>query len=117
MEIWPTTLPQCFLVDGFNSTYKDSVIRTKMDAGPVKTRPRYTKEQMLISGKLRLDFTQKQELDIFYKYNLSNGSLPFQWKDPISEQDMIFRFTEPPKYSPEGGQSLIAELSLEEIPQ
>ena len=41
MAVWPVTLPQSVSWQGYARRIVDSRVRTQMDAGPPKMRPRY----------------------------------------------------------------------------
>lgn len=91
---WPKELPQFVDQDGFSTRLQDPVIRTEMDAGPKKTRLRYTfvPEQFDIS----LTLTKKQFLlfkDTFFKVDLGYGVSEFNWKHPVNQASAVCRFT------------------------
>jgi len=85
MYIWPTDLPQYVQQDAYTETIIDPVLRTTMDAGPVKTRLRFTMvpEQFTVS----LLLTQVQRLSFlnFYKSSLNYGVDVFSWHHPANK--------------------------------
>ena len=91
---WPDTLPSDFLADGLSIKPQSNVIRTKMDAGPNKTRRRYTARTVIFSGKQRFDDDELAIFEKFYQTALADGVLRFNYKDPINNELAEFRFTE-----------------------
>ena len=70
------------------------MVRTDMDAGPQKTRRRYTVSQKDFSGSVMVTEVQRRILDTWYKEILGNGALRFVMTDPQTLQPAEFRFTE-----------------------
>ena len=91
---WPDLLPTDFLADGLIVQPQSNVIRTSMDAGPKKTRRRYTARTMIFSGKQRFDEAELAVFEQFYHTVLADGVKRFYFKDPISNRLDEFRFTE-----------------------
>ena len=42
MPTWPTIFPQDFLEQGYRRRSSDPLLRSAIDSGPPKTRPRFT---------------------------------------------------------------------------
>lgn len=91
---WPTTLPQVLRLDGQKAKHKSNVIRTEMDAGPVKIRRRYTVSEKLFEGSIIVTETQRETLENWYTNTIGDGTLRFVMKDPQTLQPAEFRFTE-----------------------
>jgi len=91
---WPDGLPGTLLINGLAAKRKSSVIRTSMDAGPNKTRRRYTASVKNFTGKMILDESQRFELEQFYRTALADGVLRFNFTDPQTLESGEFRFTE-----------------------
>jgi hypothetical protein len=49
---WPELLPTGLLENGCTKQPKNNVVRTKMDAGPDKSRRRYTARAVSYSGRV-----------------------------------------------------------------
>ena len=117
MAAWPGTLPVIPLVEDFSESPPDVLIRTQMDAGPARVRPRYTAGVRPIMGKIRCTKTQVATLDTFYVTTLVFGSLPFDWISGRTGATVSYRFTKPPQYKPEGTKDLwTVTLELEVMP-
>jgi hypothetical protein len=94
MVAWPATLPQSpFLA--VREARQPAVVRSAMDAGPPKVRRRYTAAVRNLDVAMFLDGTQKATFDTFFNTTLAEGSLPFDWTDPVSGNTVSMRFREP----------------------
>jgi hypothetical protein len=91
---WPELLPSGLLEEGFNKQPQGNVIRTAMDAGPKKTRRRYTARTVKYSGKQVFDAAELAVFEQFYHNVLADGVLRFNFTDPVSLETAEFRFTE-----------------------
>ena len=91
---WPETLPQTLLMDGLSAQRNSNVIRTQMDAGPRKTRQRYTASVKVFTGRMVLDAGQRFALEQFYHTALADGALRFNFTDPQTLETGEFRFTQ-----------------------
>jgi hypothetical protein len=116
MAVWPGSLPVIPLVDGYRENLPDVLIRTQMDAGPVRVRPRYTAGVRPIQGKISCDKTQLATLDTFFITTLAYGSLPFDWINARTGATFSFRFVKPPIYIPEHKDRWTVSLDLEILP-
>ena len=102
MATWPTSLPQEALAQGLQEAGQGAVIRSTVDVGPAKTRPRYTKEMTNVTIPLTLTRDQKDTLEAFYKTTLALGALSFTWVFPSTGATVEFRFLSRPGYAPAG---------------
>lgn len=116
MANWPSTLPQSFESDSFTYQQKDNVVRTKMDQGPEKLRPRSTAVPINIIGTMTLTRTQATTLKSFYDITTKYGTEAFNWTDPITEIGAQFRFKAPPIVSATSGVDVTVEIQVEELP-
>jgi hypothetical protein len=116
MPAWPTTLPTAPLVDRFQETAPDTVLRTAMDEGPAKLRPRTTAGVRTMTLSYILDRAQVAALDIFYATTLSGGALAFDMAHPRTGNAASCRFRAPPEYSAVNGDYFRAAISLEVLP-
>lgn len=116
MPAWPATLPQRLNRSNFSYTPEDGVIRTRMEQGPVKMRPRFTATTTVVTGTIVVDRTQYQTLDTFYRTTTSYGVTPFDWVDPITEAPCRYRFLAPPLPSAPQGDELMVTVQLEQQP-
>jgi hypothetical protein len=90
---WPSNIPSGFLAEGFSKTPKSNVIRSSMDAGPQKTRRRYTARTINYTGREIFDTEELALFEQFYHTALADGALRFNYADPITGEVAEFRFT------------------------
>lgn len=96
-NVWPVSLPTAMRIRDLNGAFGDGMIRTQMDAGPAKQRPRSTAAPKPYSGSLIMSGTQLQTLVAFHQTTLSMGSDEFEWKDPLTGSAAMVRFTSTPR--------------------
>lgn len=85
---WPAALPQRPLADGYAEGFEDNVIRSGMDKGPSKTRPRFTRLRKTRSVAFLLTDAQKVAFDSFYEA-IHGGTLKYNWVDPITNAAIV----------------------------
>ena len=110
---WPDTLPQFWQQDGYQETLPDVTIRSEMDAGPAKSRRRFTAQVTPIKSKMNLSVAQKGYLETFYNTTTAGGSLSFTF--PHDGADVL-RFIKPPVLSKKSGLRWTADFELEKLP-
>lgn len=120
MAAWPASLPQNQFLN-LTDLRQDARVRTKMDAGPAKMRPRFTAAVRTVVTPLVLDGTQRQAFDSFWINDTQEGSLSFSWTDPVTDEAVNFRFVAPPAWKLVTGGSTAnrlwqADLHLEVMP-
>ena len=113
--IWPVSLPQVMRLDGLSGKKKSNVIRTEMDAGPVKARRRYSVTTKAFEGSVILSETQRAVLEDWYDNTLGNGTLRFAMKDPQTLTVCEFRFTDDYTEEQTGDGLWKINLSLEKM--
>jgi hypothetical protein len=91
---WPAELPATLLLEGLSAKQDSNVIRTAMDAGPKKTRRRYTAGTKTFTGTLLLTPAQRSVLEQFYHAALADGVLRFNFTNPQTLAVQEFRFTD-----------------------
>lgn len=118
MAVWPGTLPQNVSWQGYARRIVDSRVRTQMDAGPAKMRPRY--RAAIIEHDTPIQYFTKAQwvlLETFYSTTLLNGTMPFDWLDPVTGATVSFRFKTPPQLGGMLGPDTIpVTLNLEVMP-
>lgn len=114
---WPATLPALSELDGYQETPPDLALRSAVDAGPAKTRPRYSTGPTRLSGRLLLSAAQAEALRSFFVTATLGGVLAFEAPQPRTEVVARFRFLRPPELAHlgEGGGLWRASLELEEL--
>jgi hypothetical protein len=116
MPSWPSSLPSFPLADKFQEQPPDTLLRTQMDAGPAKLRPRTTAGVRLLRLAYILSRAQVEALDQFYRADLSEGALAFGFTHPRTGGAVSCRFRAPPEYAAVNGDYFRASLSLEVLP-
>jgi hypothetical protein len=116
MADWPETLPQIPLIAGAVETLPDLVLRTEMDAGPAKTRKRFTAGSRFHDLELNLTSTQVGYFDTFFITTVDGGATKFNWKNPRTQTSAEFKFVGQPTYRPIGGNLYKVEFKLEQLP-
>ncbi|MDR1506574.1 MAG: hypothetical protein LBI67_05675 [Treponema sp.] len=89
---YPDSLP-AIRAAGFSSTYKDPVIRTQMDAGPVKQRLRYTAVPKQFTGTIVVTEEERLVFETWFTGVLGFGTLRFVMQNPQTLVPEEFRFT------------------------
>ncbi len=114
MATWPVSLPDAFLVDGYQEQSPDNVISFETDTGPAKIRKRSTANPRQISGSIfPLTKTQVTTLDTFYQ---DNAAIPFTFDGDRIGTLADFRFTAPPTYRSICGDVWSADIQVERMP-
>jgi hypothetical protein len=91
---WPQSLPSGLLAEGFTKKPQSNVIRTRMDAGPQKSRRRYTARAVKYTGKQIFDAKELIIFERFYHNELADGALRFNFEDSVTMETAEFRFTD-----------------------
>lgn len=94
MAEWPIDLPQTqFLNLSFRR--EPNVIRTEMGVGPAKVRRRFTAAVVTFQIPMELDGNQLDTFEAWFDQTLKDGTVPFDWEDPRTDQAVAFRFRGP----------------------
>ncbi|WP_405379564.1 hypothetical protein [Phascolarctobacterium sp.] len=79
-------------------SYEDNVLRSSMEDGTVKTRPKYTRNRITYEVSYsHVPESQKEIFETFYRNTLRNGALACNWTHPASGEVKEVQFTEPPQ--------------------
>lgn len=116
MPVWPETLPQSPLNDGYSETMGNSVLRSDMDTGVAKTRRRTSASVRTMSARYILTADQAAALTVFFDVTVAGGSLPFTFPHPRTLADENARFTQPPLLRALAGGYVMAEIAMELLP-
>lgn len=95
---WPNNIPDKPLVDSFAETPPRDVVRTQMDAGPAKMRPRSTSGVRNLNVTFMMNETELSNLDTFYETTTSQGTARFDFSHPRTGTTVEMRFVERPTY-------------------
>lgn len=118
MPSWPSSLPLLGQI-GAQLADDDSVVEFAPDTGPTQRRNRSTAITQSLSYTMTLTGAQLATLNAFYRTDLRNGALSFDWLDPTDDTAAVVRFKSPPeKTARVGGADTskrlwIVKLSLE----
>lgn len=113
---WPEDLPQSPLIDGFQETLPDNLLRTKMEQGPPKLRRRGTDAPAKITATFLLDAAQCALLAAFYTDTLAGGAQRFGFAHPRTGITVECRMTQPPEIAALNGGYFRVRLLLEVLP-
>jgi len=99
MPTWPTSLPQCPILNGYAEEAQPNVAYFRPDVGPPKVRRRSTAKNYIATMTFRMTLAP---LDIFYDFygdDLADGSLSFTWTHPLTgnDRDWLFAPDQVPK--------------------
>ena len=110
IPIWPATLPQTLLLQGYGESPGENQLRSPMEVGPAKVRRRATSAPRKVTGSLYLSASQLDDFKTFYNTTLLSGTLRFTWDDPTDTGTTVeMRFSEVPTWS---AQETLFELSM-----
>jgi hypothetical protein len=116
VALWPATLPQSVFI-GVTDQRRPAVVRTASDGGVDKIRRRFTSTPRDIDPPIVLTVAQRATFDTFFITTLKEGSLPFEWDDPVDDSTVQFRWRSPPQWRMiAGGAAWAATLPLELMP-
>ena len=113
--VWPVSLPQTPLAEGYSEAIADNVIRSKMETGPAKMRLRSTVSNESLTCAMHITRAQWATVRVFYLTTLA-VVLPFSWTHPSTGASANFRFVSPPTIAPAGGGFVTLTLALEVVP-
>lgn len=81
-------------------TPEDAVIRSTMEDGTEKTRPRFTRNRFTFELTWEsMEQGQKEIFENFFRTITKGGALAFNWIHPATKKKYLVRFTEPPKFT------------------
>lgn len=93
MATWPSTIPQRFSQAGFSGEVQDVTIRSSVDAGPPKSRRRFTAAVQYFSGAIDMTKAELEIFRTFFHTTTRGGSDPFTWVNPESESAATVMFS------------------------
>ncbi|RTL42744.1 MAG: hypothetical protein EKK48_12225 [Candidatus Melainabacteria bacterium] len=96
MPVFP--LNKFFLQGSVTEQPQDNVRRTDNDAGPQKTRRRYTAKVNTFNGQLFLNGAEKKTLKLFFDNECADGAVPFTWIHPFEGTPVSMRLVGTPQF-------------------
>jgi hypothetical protein len=85
MAVWPLTLPQYPLLDGFSYQPPNLLVASESDTGPPMVRRRTTAGHAKVQCAWLLTGTQFATFRAFYETELAGGAVPFTMPHPLDE--------------------------------
>ena len=115
MATWPSDIPQEFDEEGFSDELPDELLRSELSGGEPKTRRLARRGNSTpIEGRMTVTADEWYTLLDFYRDDLADGTLQFDFPDPDDTSETIpVAFAEPPALSTLGGLTHLARLRFE----
>lgn len=113
MAVWPSQF--CPLINSFQESPPQNLIRSDMDVGPAKIRRRTTANIRPVSFRMFLNKANVAVLDNFYLNDIMSGAEAFDFTHPRTGQLVQARFQEPPQYQNQSTGYNVS-ISLEILP-
>ena len=86
-------------LDGFRNEYQEGYIEVTPDAGIPFRRERFSDIQDIIQGNFTLDKTQYIDFMSWYKFNIRQGAIPFEYYDCRIGQNRVTRIVGKPTFT------------------
>jgi len=112
---WPESLPQFLLMDSYEETAPDVLIKSNMETGPAKVRRRVTAAVRPVKGHQIMTPEQLTEFKTFFNTTIYGGALRFAWTDPTSGESVEMRFVDAPTWSSQDGYYRVS-MNMEILP-
>ncbi len=119
--VWPSGLSTCIpLIAPLQETPPALTIRSQMDVGPAKVRPRVTSNVRMFTVGVWMTQAQLVTFDAFFVSTLAGGALTFEWKNPRTGNVADFRIVGVPTYSKfmprDNGRKSLVSFEMELMP-
>lgn len=112
---WPETLPQALLMDSYEESAPDVLIKSNVETGPAKVRRRVTAAIRPIKGHQIMNDEQLGIFKVFFNSTLYGGAMRFTWTDPTGDDPVEMRFVDAPSWASQDGYYRV-EMNLEILP-
>lgn len=106
MPSFPVALENCPVL-GWSEQPLDNVIQFDTELGAPKRRRRSSDRSILINVQFELSHTDYAIFTNFYRNDIKDGALSFDWKHPITQVVMKTFFEGPPSLSQQAPKSYI----------
>lgn len=110
---WPSGLQQLLNTDGFAEQLGTVAIRSENDVGPAKVRARSTKAVDNITCSINVNATEMAIMKSFFRVDLGQGVMPFEFNHPLTQDLETYRFVSPPSFKPIGSGGIEFACSME----
>ena len=77
VPVWPSTIPQAFVLNSYVEKGANNLIKSDNSAGPAKMRRKTTANIRQVSGDMMMDATQLATFRTFLTSSIGYGALPF----------------------------------------
>ncbi|MGB0661331.1 MAG: hypothetical protein ACPGNV_14295 [Mangrovicoccus sp.] len=116
MPSWPDGIPFCPMGGTYSEEPGDAVLRTEFDAGPAKTRRRFTAVPTSMRFSLPwLSHVEYAQFRAWFEDDLLHGALAFDADHPLTGELRSFRFRQPFRANALG-KHMVVQLELEMLP-
>jgi hypothetical protein len=83
MSLWPATLPQCPILNGFSEQRQRNAVSFNPDVGPPKLRRRSSTSGVVASIVFHMTINELEIFRTFFVDTLEDGPISFQWQHPL----------------------------------
>ena len=90
-SIWPVSLPQSPLLDGFQDGVGSFLLQSSPDMGPRQLRVRYSSGEVPMAATFLMSPSQYITFVDFYELTLRGGLVRFQWVHPLTGRLIMCR--------------------------
>lgn len=80
--IWPLTLPQTPVINGYKEQMPSNLIRSDAEYGPAKVRKRGGAKPVTVNASYILSTQEAEILDDFVYNSIAGGAICFDWPRP-----------------------------------
>ena len=115
-QTWPVGVPTDVLINGYNESPPDNVLRSPMDVGPDKIRQRSTSAPRPMTWVIVMTTSELATFDSWFTGTLSYGALTFNFTLPRTSVSDEVRFTSQPDYQKMGGDYWSVVMPIEVMP-
>jgi hypothetical protein len=115
---WPSTLPQCPILNGWDEQPQPAVAAFVPEVGPQKSKRRTTAKVWSCNAVYRMTNSDVITFNSFFETTLEDGSLPFSWPHPITKvsYNWYFDSATPPKFSRTTPKTQTVQLKIMRLP-
>lgn len=114
--LWPATLPQHALRDGYEEAPRNNVVAFEPDDGPPIERPKRSVAMTDLATTMRMTATQYDLFIDFVRRDLSEGTASFLMPHPRRRDQALVRMTGQPRWQAKPrGDHWIVSFALTEI--
>jgi hypothetical protein len=101
---------------GLSETPQNAVLRSDMDMGPAKQRPRFTAASTYLDLSYLLTLPEMAVFETFFITDTLRGAVAFDYSHPRTGSTVQARFREPPVYTPDSRKLWRVACKLEILP-